>query len=69
MALESEYFPEQASRRSSLSSQDRSAYKKILWGLFGFYTDTIAIIGAVVVGNADFQKAGVIVITGTGPHH
>ncbi len=67
MVLESEYFPAQASRLSSLSPDDRSAYKRILWGLFGVYAAAVVIMGVVVVGNASFQKADVIVMTGTSP--
>jgi hypothetical protein len=67
MAFESEYFPAQTSRLSSLSPEERSAYKKIVWGLFGFYTAAIAIMGVVVVGNASFQKGDAIAMTRTGP--
>ena len=67
MAMESEYFPAQTSRLSSLSPDDRSAYKRTLWGLFGVYAAAVVIMGVVVVGNASFQKADVIVITGTLP--
>jgi len=67
MALESEYF-RQASRLSSLSREERSVYKKIVWGLFGVYTAAIAIMGVVVVNNASFhQKVDVIAMTRTGP--
>ena len=69
MALESEYFPAQAPRLSYLSPEERSAYKKIVWGLFGVYAAAIAITGAVVAGNANFQKADVIVMSGTLPPH
>jgi hypothetical protein len=65
MAIESEYFPEQTSSLSSLSPEDRSAYRKIAWGLFGGYTAAIAITGVVVVSNANFQKPGVVVVAGT----
>jgi hypothetical protein len=67
MPLESEYFPAHTSRLSSLSPEERRAYKKIVWGLFGFYTAAIVIMGVVVVGNASFQKADVILITRTSP--
>jgi hypothetical protein len=67
MAFESEYFPAQTSRLSSLSPEERSAYKKIVWGLFGFYTAAIAIMGVVVVSNASFQKADAIVMTRMSP--
>jgi hypothetical protein len=67
MPLESEYFPAHTSRLSSLSPEERSAYKKIVWGLFGFYTAAIAIMGVAVVGNASFQKGDVIAMTRTGP--
>ena len=67
MAFESEYFPVKTPRLSSLTPEDRSAYKKILWGLFGVYAVTIAIAGVVVVGNANYQKADVIVTTRTSP--
>jgi hypothetical protein len=67
MPLESEYFPAQTSRLSSLSPEERSTYKKMALGLFGFYTAAIAIMGVVVVGNASFQKPDVIVITRTLP--
>ena len=63
MALESEYFPEQASCLSSLSPEDRNVYKKILFGLFGVYTAIVVITGVVVVGNANFQKGADIVVT------
>jgi hypothetical protein len=66
MALESEYFP-QAPRLSSLSPAERSAYKKIVWGLFGIYTAVIATMGVVVVGNASYQKGDVIAMTRTAP--
>ena len=62
MPLESDYFPPQTFRLSSLSPEERRTYKKIVWCLFGFYTAAIAIMGVVVVGNANFQKADVIVI-------
>ena len=66
MALESEYIPEQTSRLSSLSSEDRRVYKKIPWGLIGFYTAAIMmVVGVVVVGNINFQKAADIVVTRT----
>ena len=67
MALESEYFPAQASRLSSLPPDDRSAYKSMLWCLFGVYAAAVVIMGVVVVGNVSFQKADVIVVTGTLP--
>jgi hypothetical protein len=67
MPLESEYFPAHTSRLSSLSPEERRAYKKIVWGLFGFYTAAIAIMGVAVVGNASFQKGDVIAMTRTGP--
>ena len=63
MPLESEYFPPQTSRQSSLSPEERRTYKKIAWGFFGFYAAAIAIM----VGNATFQKADVIVLTRTLP--
>ena len=58
MALESEYFPAQTStsRLSSLTPDDRSTYKKMVWGLFGVYTAAIAIMGVVVVSHADFRR-------------
>jgi hypothetical protein len=67
MPLESEYFPPQTSRQSSLSPEERGTYKKIAWGLFGFYAAAIVIMGVVVVGNAGFQKADVIEIARTLP--
>jgi hypothetical protein len=67
MPVESEYFPAQTSRLSSLSPEERRAYKKLVWGLFGVYAAIIAIMGVVVVGNASFQKADVIVIIRTSP--
>jgi hypothetical protein len=67
MPVESEYFPAQTSRLSSLSPEERRAYKKIVWSLFGFYTAAIAIMGVVVVGNASFQKGDVIAMARTGP--
>jgi len=67
MPLESEYFPAQTSRLSSLSPEERRAYKKIVWCLFGFYTAAIVIMGVVVVGNASFQKGDVTAMTRTGP--
>jgi cell division septal protein FtsQ len=67
MALESEYFPEQTCRLSSLSPEARRAYKKILWVLFGFYTAAIVMMGVVVVESTNFQKAADIVMTGTWP--
>jgi hypothetical protein len=67
MPLESEYFPPQTSRQSSLSPEERRTYKNIAWGLFGFYAAAIAIMGVVVVGNAGFQKADVIEIARTLP--
>ena len=67
MALESEYFPEQTCRLSSLSPEARRAYKKILWGLFGFYTAAIVTMGVVVVENTNFQKAANVVMTGLWP--
>ena len=60
MALESEYFPEQSYRPSSLSPEDRRAYNKIIWGVFGFYTATVVIMAAVVVGNANVHVAALL---------
>jgi hypothetical protein len=67
MPLESEYVPDRTSRLSSLSPEDRRVYKKILWGLIGFYTAAIvALVGVVVAaGNIDFRKATDIVATST----
>ena len=65
MALESEYVPEQTSRLSSLSPEERRVYKKLVWGLFGFYAAAIVTVGVVVVGNANVQKADDIVAIGT----
>jgi hypothetical protein len=67
MPSESEYFPPRTSRLSSLSPEERRTYKKIVWGLFGFYTAAIVIMGVVVVGNASFQKGDAIAMTRTGP--
>jgi len=67
VALESEYFPEQTCRLSSLSPEARRAYKKILWGLFGFYAAAIVTMGVVVVENTNFQKAANVVMTGLWP--
>jgi len=67
VALESEYFPEQTCRLSSLSPEARRAYKKILWGLLGFYTAAIVTMGVVVVENTNFQKAANVVMTGLWP--
>jgi len=66
MALESEYIPEQTSHRSSPLPEDRRVYKKILWGFIGFYTAIIVIMGVMVVGNINFQKAADTVVIGTG---
>jgi hypothetical protein len=60
MALESEYFPEQTYRSSSLSPADRRAYNRIIWGVFGFYTATVVITAAVVVGNANVHVAALL---------
>jgi|1185.fasta_scaffold900778_1 hypothetical protein len=65
MALESEYVPEQTSRSSSLSTEDRRVYKKILWGLIGSYAVIAVIMGAVIAGHLDFQKAANVVVTRT----
>ncbi len=59
MAFESEYVPEQTPRLSSLSSQERRIYKKIVWGLFGFYT-AIVIVGVVVICITNVQKSRTI---------
>jgi hypothetical protein len=67
VALESEYFPEQTCRLSSLPPEARRGYKKILWGLFGFYTAAIVTMGVVVVENTNFQKAANVVMTGLWP--
>jgi hypothetical protein len=69
MALESEYVPEQTSRLSSLSPEERRAYKKLVWGLFGFYTAAIVTVGVVVFGNANVKKANDIVAIGTRSPH
>ena len=68
MAIESEYFPAQTSRLSSLSPEDRSACRRIAWGLFGVYTAAIAIMGVAVVSNASFQKADAVVVAATLQH-
>jgi len=69
MALESEYIPEQTSRRSLPRPEDRRVYKKILWGFIGFYIAIIALMGVMVVGNTDVQKAADTVVIGTwNPH-
>ena len=70
MALESEYFPAQTStsRLGSLTPNERSTYKRIVWGLFGAYTVAIAITGVVVVSNASFQKPDAVVVASTLQH-
>ena len=67
MPLESEYFPPQTSRLSSLSPEERRTYKKIVWGLCGFYVAAIVIVGVVAVGNARLKKEDVIEIARTLP--
>lgn len=69
MALDSEYFPAQTSRLSSLTPNERSAYKKIVWGLFGVYIAAVAVIGVVAVSNANLQKPEVVMVAGTLPSH
>jgi hypothetical protein len=69
MALDSEYFPAQTSRLSSLTPDERSAYKKIVWGLFGVYIAAVAVIGVVAVSNANLQKPEVVMVAGTLPSH
>ena len=41
----------------------------MVWGLFGFYTAAIVILGVVVVGNANVQKADDIVAIDTWSPH
>jgi len=46
MAIEGEYFPEQASFSNGLSRKDRRAFLAIMYGMFGFYA--VAISGLTV---------------------
>ena len=64
MARESKCIPEQTSRPSSLSPEDRRVYKKILWGFFGFYAVGIVIMGDVVGGSINFKKSADTAVTG-----
>jgi hypothetical protein len=57
MALESEYFPQP----SPTSTEDRRAYRRILYGIFAFYSVTgMSLAGAAIAGTS-FQKAAHIV--------
>jgi hypothetical protein len=64
MARESKSIPEQTSRPSSLSPEDRRVYKKILWGFIGFYTVGIVIMSVVAVGSINSKKPADIMVTG-----
>ena len=64
MARESKSIPEQTSRPSSLSPEDRRVYKTILWGFIGFYTVGIVITSVVAVGSIISKKSADIVVTG-----
>ena len=68
MALESEYFPAQTSRLNSLTPEERSANKRVVWGLFGVYTAAVAIMGVVVLSNTSFQKPDAVVVAATLQH-
>ena len=66
MGLESEYVPDRTSRLSSLSPEDRKAYKKLFWRLAGFYTAAIVVmVGFLVVGNTGVRKVTDVVVTST----
>ncbi len=64
MARERKRIPEQTSRPSSLSPEDRRVYKKILWGFIGFYTVGIVIMSVVAVGSINSKKPADILVTG-----
>jgi hypothetical protein len=64
MALERKCIPEQTSRPSSLSPEDRRVYKKILWGFIGFYTVGIVIMSVVALGSINSKKPADTVVTG-----
>ena len=66
MGLESEYVPDRVSRLSSLSTEDRRAYKKLFWRLAAFYTAAIVVmVGFLVVNNIGFRRAADVVMTST----
>ena len=62
MALESEYFPEQSSYSNATSPEDRRAFKKILYGIFGFYTAAVLSLAVAVIVGTNFEKAANIVL-------
>ena len=66
MGLESEYVPDRASRLSSLSPEDRRAYKRLFWRLAGFYTAAIVVmVGVLVVNNHGSRRVTDVVVTST----
>jgi hypothetical protein len=66
MGLESEYVPDRTSRLSSLSPEDRRAYKKLFWRLAAFYTAAIVVmVGFLVVNHIGFRRAADVVVTST----
>jgi hypothetical protein len=66
MGLESEYVPDRTSRLSSLSPEDRRAYKKLFWHLAGFYTAAIVVmVGFLVVNNIGSRRVTDVAVTST----
>lgn len=60
MPFDSEYFPEQPS--GSTSTEDRRAFKKILYGIFGFYTAAIVCLSGAAIAGTNFQKVAHILL-------
>ena len=66
MGFESEYVPDRVSRLSSLSPEDRRAYKKVFWRLAGFYTAAIVVmVGVLVVSNIGSRRVTDVAVTST----
>jgi elongation factor P hydroxylase len=57
MALESEYFPGQA----SAPAEDRRAYKRIVYGFFAFYAVAVLSVAGAAIAGTNFQSAVLIV--------
>jgi hypothetical protein len=53
MALESEH----SSQQSSTSTEDCRAYKRIVYGIFGFYAAAGIYLAGVAIAGGGFQKA------------
>ena len=62
MALENAQFPEQSSHLSSLSAEDSSVYRKILYGTFGFYTAAFVLVAGAAIAGTTVQKVAHIVM-------